>query len=184
VRFFRNQVIVPKRQYAYDALYQLVSSSGRESDTFRQFQSIPSLITPIPLDDSQYVNYYEKYSYDRSGNLLQLSHHGAIQYTRDIYVDHTSNRGVWKQKEQIPDIETFFDKAGNQKELHSGIPLEWDTRNQLSRVNMVVREEGDNDWESYLYDSSGMRIVKRDIKKAQNTTQTGTTIYLPSLELR
>ncbi|WP_255294532.1 hypothetical protein [Bacillus cereus] len=70
IRFFRNQMIEPKRQYTYDALYQLVSSSGPEADSFRQQQSYPSLITPIPLDDSQYVNYFEKYSYDRGGNLI------------------------------------------------------------------------------------------------------------------
>ncbi len=184
IRFFRNQVIAPKCEYTYDALYQLVSSSGRESDTLRQCQSFPPLQTPIPLDASQYVNYSEKYSYDRAGNLLKLSHYGASQYTTNIYIDDNSNRGMWKQGEETPDISTSFDKAGNQKELHSGIPLEWNTRHQLSRVNMVVREEGDNDWEQYLYDGSGMRIVKRNIRQAQNTTQTDQTMYLPSLELR
>ncbi|WP_324656820.1 RHS repeat-associated core domain-containing protein [Bacillus cereus] len=184
IRFFRNQVIAPKCEYTYDALYQLVSSSGRELDTLRQCQSFPPLHTPIPLDASQYVNYSEKYSYDRAGNLLKLSHYGASQYTTKIYIDDNSNRGMWKQGEEIPDIATSFDKAGNQKELHSGIPLEWNTRHQLSRVNIVVREEGDNDWEQYLYDGSGMRIVKRNIRKVQNTTQTDQTMYLPSLELR
>ncbi|MGH0590400.1 RHS repeat-associated core domain-containing protein [Bacillus mycoides] len=184
VRFFRNQRVVPKRQYTYDALYQLVSSSGRESDSVRQHQSFPSLITPIPLDDSQYVNYFEKYNYDRAGNLIKLSHKGASQYTTDIHIDDTSNRGIWKQKNEIPNIADSFDRAGNQKVLFSGIPMEWDARNQLCCVNMVVRDDGDNDWESYIYDSSGIRIVKRNIRKTKTTTQTDTTVYLPGLELR
>ncbi|RJG25195.1 RHS repeat-associated core domain-containing protein [Paenibacillus thiaminolyticus] len=184
VRYFRNQAVAPKRQYAYDALYQLVSSSGRESDSLRQQTSLPPLITPIPLDDSQYVTYAEKYSYDRAGNLIKLSHTGASQYTRNVYVDKSSNRGIWRQGEDIPDIAASFDRAGNQQALFPGRPLEWDTRNQLSRVHMVVREGGDNDWEGYLYDSSGMRIVKRSTRKTQTTTQTDTTLYLPGLELR
>lgn len=184
VRYFRNQAVAPRRQYAYDALYQLVSSSGRESDALRQQPSLPPLITPIPLDDSQYVNYAEKYSYDRAGNLIKLSHNGASQYTTNVYVDKRSNRGIWQQGEDIPDIAASFDRAGNQQALFPGRPLEWDTRNQLSRVHMVVREGGDNDWEGYLYDSSGMRIVKRSTRKTQTTTQTDTTLYLPGLELR
>ncbi|WP_374017571.1 RHS repeat-associated core domain-containing protein [Paenibacillus thiaminolyticus] len=184
VRYFRNQAVAPKRQYAYDALYQLVSSSGRESDALRQQPSLPPLITPIPLDDSQYVNYAEKYSYDRAGNLIKLSHNGASQYTTNVYVDKRSNRGIWRQGEDIPDVAASFDRAGNQRALFPGRPLEWDTRNQLSRVHMVVREGEDNDWEDYLYDSSGMRIVKRSTRKTQTTTQTDMTIYLPGLELR
>ncbi|WCF10749.1 toxin [Paenibacillus thiaminolyticus] len=184
VRYFRNQAVAPKRQYAYDALYQLVSSSGRESDALRQQTSLPPLITPIPLDDSQYINYAEKYSYDRAGNLIKLSHNGASQYTTNVYVDKRSNRGLWRPGEDIPDIAASFDRAGNQQALFPGRPLEWDTRNQLSRVHMVVREGGDNDWEGYLYDSSGIRIVKRCTRKTQITTQADTTLYLPGLELR
>ncbi|MEC0038650.1 RHS repeat-associated core domain-containing protein [Bacillus cereus] len=184
VRFFRNQMIEPKRQYTYDALYQLVSSSGRESDALRQSQLFPSLITPIPLDDSQYVNYFEKYNYDRAGNLVKLSHKGASQYTTDIHIDDTSNRGIWKQKNEMPNITDSFDRAGNQNFLCSGIPMEWDARNQLCCAQMVVRDDEDNDWESYIYDSSGIRIVKRNIRKTKNTLQTDTTVYLPGLELR
>ncbi|QEL82828.1 toxin (plasmid) [Bacillus sp. JAS24-2] len=184
IRFFRNQMIESKRQYTYDALYQLVSSSGREADVFRQQQSFPSLITPIPLDDSQYVNYFEKYSYDRAGNLIKLIHKGASQYTTDISIDDASNRGIRSQRDKIPDIANSFDRAGNQKHLLPGIPMEWDTRNQLCRVNMVVREEEDNDRESYIYDGLGMRLVKRNIRKTKNTTQTDTSVYLPGLELR
>ncbi|MGY1423601.1 RHS repeat-associated core domain-containing protein [Bacillus cereus] len=184
IRFFRNQIIEPKRQYTYDALYQLISSSGREADSFRQQQSYPSLITPIPLDDSQYVNYSEKYSYDRAGNLIQLIHKGASQCNTDICIDDTSNRGIWKQKDEIPNIADSFDRAGNQKVLRSGIPLEWDSRNQLSHVDMVLRENEDNDLEIYTYDSTGIRIVKRNIRKTKTNTQTNTTVYLPGLELR
>ncbi|HDR7760662.1 RHS repeat-associated core domain-containing protein [Bacillus cereus] len=184
VCFFRNQIIVPKRQYTYDTLYRLISSSGRESDTLRQYQSFPSVITPIPLDDSQYVNYSEKYSYDRAGNLIKLSHTGATQYTTNIDVDVASNRGLLSLENNVLNFENYFDRAGNQKILLPGIPMEWDARNQLSRVNMVVREDKENDWEGYLYNSSGMRIVKQDTRKKQDITKTDTTIYLPGLELR
>ncbi|PFN47088.1 RHS repeat-associated core domain-containing protein [Bacillus thuringiensis] len=184
VHFFRNQIIKPKRQYAYDALYQLTSSTGRESDAHRQYQSSCLILSPSSLDNSRYVNYSERYKYDRAGNLIQISHHGINHYTINMLIDTTSNRGIWQRGEEIPDISASFDRAGNQKNLHPGIPLEWNTCNQLSRVNMVVRNKAENDWEGYLYDNSGMRVVKQCIRKRQDIRQTDTTVYLPGLELR
>lgn len=184
VRFFRNQMIKPKRQYTYDALYQLTSSTGRESDAHRQYQSSRLFLSPSSLDNSRYVNYSERYKYDRAGNLIQISHHGANHYTINMLIDMVSNRGIWQRGEELPNISDSFDRAGNQKNLHPGIPLDWNTSNQLSRVNMVVRNKAENDWEGYLYDSSAMRIVKQCIRKRQDITQTDTTVYLPGLELR
>ncbi|PED43227.1 RHS repeat-associated core domain-containing protein [Bacillus cereus] len=184
VHFFRNQIIKPKRQYTYDALYQLTFSTGRESDAHRQYQSSRLFLSPSSLDNSRYANYSERYKYDRAGNLIQISHHGVNHYTTNMLIDTTSNRGIWQRGEELPDISASFDRAGNQKNLHPGIPLEWNTSNQLSRVNMVVRNKAENDWEGYLYDNSGMRIVKQCIRKRQDIMQTDTTVYLPGLELR
>lgn len=184
-RFFRNQKVVPENRYQYDALYQLVSASGRESDANRNYQSFPSGITPIPSDASQYVNYTQSFTYDRGGNLTTIQHNGASQYTTNITVSDKSNRGVWQSgSDPITDVDSWFDARGNLNSLQQGIALNWDGRNQLTQVSPVVREGDVNDSEHYWYGGNSVRVVKRTIQKTANSTQENMVIYLPGLELR
>ncbi|WP_082242555.1 SpvB/TcaC N-terminal domain-containing protein, partial [Yersinia pekkanenii] len=63
----------------------------------------------------------------------------------------------------------------NQQQLQPGQPLQWDARNQLQQVITVKRDDDNNDYESYLYGSDGMRIVKQSIQQ----NQTSKVVYLP-----
>ncbi|OVZ78505.1 toxin, partial [Yersinia intermedia] len=182
-RFYRNQKIVPETTYRYDALYQLIEATGRESDkNSAQSANLPDLVSLT--DGNQYVNYTRRYSYDRGGNLLKIQHTGASNYTTHITVSDTSNHGIQQQDGlTAADIRSQFDAAGNQQQLQPGQPLQWDARNQLQQVITVKREAGNspnNDRESYLYGSDGMRIVKQSIQQ----NQTSKVVYLPGLELR
>lgn len=182
-RFYRNQKIVPETTYRYDALYQLIEATGRESDkNSAQSANLPDLVSLT--DGNQYVNYTRRYSYDRGGNLLKIQHTGASNYTTHITVSDTSNHGIQQQDGlTAADIRSQFDAAGNQQQLQPGQPLQWDARNQLQQVITVKREAGNspnNDYESYLYGSDGMRIVKHSIQQRQ----TSKVVYLPGLELR
>ncbi|HEN3671848.1 TPA: RHS repeat protein [Yersinia enterocolitica] len=186
-RFYRNQKVVPETTYRYDALYQLIEATGRESDSNgAQSASLPALSSLT--DGNQYVNYTRRYSYDRAGNLLKIQHSGASQYSTNITVSDISNHGIQQQDGLNPtDIRRQFDAAGNQQQLQPGQPLQWNERNQLQQVTTVKRQEGDspnNDSESYLYASDGMRIVKHSIQHTNSTRQTSTVTYLPGLELR
>jgi insecticidal toxin complex protein TccC len=186
-RFYRNQKVTPESTYAYDALYQLISASGRESSTnTNQSPSLSALITPIPTDSTQYVNYTRSYTYDCGGNLTQISHNGASQYTTAITVSDTSNHAVQAVSGlTASDVESQFDANGNQNALQSGSPaLAWTLRNELQQVTPVVRGGDDDDKEIYLYDGGNMRIVKQTTQLTGSTTQTQTVIYLPGLELR
>jgi insecticidal toxin complex protein TccC len=186
-RFYRNQKVTPESTYAYDALYQLISASGRESSTnTNQSPGLSALITPIPTDSTQYVNYTRSYTYDRGGNLTQISHNGASQYTTAITVSDTSNHAVQAVSGlTASDVESQFDANGNQNALQSGSPaLAWTLRNELQQVTPVVRGGDDDDKEIYLYDGGNMRIVKQTTQLTGSTTQTQTVIYLPGLELR
>ncbi|MFV8800301.1 RHS repeat domain-containing protein [Yersinia sp. LJYL362] len=182
-RFYRNQKIVPETTYRYDALYQLIEATGRECDANTAQNQQSSALAEL-TDKNQLVNYTRRYTYDRAGNLLKIQHTGATQYTTHITVSHTSNHGIQQQDGlTAADIRSQFDAAGNQQQLQPGQPLQWDARNQLQQVITVKREAGNsanNDSESYLYGSDGMRIVKQSIQQHQ----TSKVLYLPGLELR
>ncbi|MFV8800302.1 RHS repeat-associated core domain-containing protein [Yersinia sp. LJYL362] len=186
-RFYRNQKIVPETTYRYDALYQLIEATGRESDkNSAQSANLPDLISLT--DGNQYVNYTRRYTYDRAGNLLKIQHTGASQYSTHITVSHTSNHGIQQQDGlTAADIRSQFDASGNQQQLQPGQPLQWDARNQLQQVTTVKRSansSANNDRESYLYGSDGMRVVKHSIQHTGSTVQTAKVTYLPGLELR
>ncbi len=187
-RFYRNQKVVPETTYRYDALYQLIEATGRESDNnAAQSASLPALSSLT--DGNQYVNYTRHYSYDRAGNLLKIQHTGASQYSTNITVSDSSNHGIQQQDGDgltAADIRRQFDAAGNQQQLQPGQQLQWNARHQLQQVTTVRRgaENAANDDENYLYASDGMRVMKQSIQHTDNTRQTSTVTYLPGLELR
>uniref|UniRef100_UPI0024B1D847 RHS repeat domain-containing protein n=1 Tax=Yersinia sp. Marseille-Q3913 TaxID=2830769 RepID=UPI0024B1D847 len=159
----------------------------RESDNnCAQSAALPALSSLT--DGNQYVNYTRSYTYDRAGNLLKIQHTGASQYSTHITLSDTSNHGIQQQDGlTATDIRSQFDAAGNQRQLQPGQPLQWDARNQLQQVTTVKRgaeNSASDDYESYLYGSDGMRVVKQSIQHTNNTAQTTTVTYLPGLELR
>ncbi|MGE4776052.1 RHS repeat-associated core domain-containing protein [Yersinia enterocolitica] len=187
-RFYRNQKVVPENIYRYDALYQLIEATGRETDSNgAQSAHLPALSSLT--DGNQYVNYTRRYSYDRAGNLLKIQHTGASQYSTNITVSDSSNHGIQQQDGDgltAADIRGQFDAAGNQQQLQPGQQLQWNARHQLQQVTTVRRgaENAANDDENYLYASDGMRVMKQSIQHTDNTRQTSTVTYLPGLELR
>ncbi|WP_227507674.1 RHS repeat-associated core domain-containing protein, partial [Yersinia thracica] len=186
-RFYRNQKIVPETTYRYDALYQLIEATGRESDNNgAQNAHLPALSSLT--DGNQYVNYTRRYTYDRAGNLLKIQHTGASQYSTNITISDSSNHGIQQQDGlTATDIRRQFDTAGNQQQLQPGQPLQWDTRQQLQQVTTVRRgaeNPANDDYENYLYASDGMRVMKQSIQHTNSTRQTSEVIYLPGLELR
>ncbi len=187
VRYFRNQRIKAVNAYEYDTLYQLTKATGR--------QTINGLIGPqlpefqSPADPSQLENYTQTFSHDPGGNLDVLVHTAASQnQTRRTSTSKYSNRSLPEKADgELPteaEITAGFDFNGNLKLLQPGQTLGWDVRNQLCRVDQVVRENGPNDAEIYLYDGAGLR--QRKIRSAYTGTLTRTheVRYLPGLEIR
>ena len=79
VRFFDNAVVRPQCRYEYDALYQLVTATGREqsgavADAQRDARDLPINPLPHPNDPAAVRNYTETYTYDDLGNLLTMQH--------------------------------------------------------------------------------------------------------------
>ena len=188
--YWRNQATNGSRLFTYDALYQLLSATGRENanNTGMQYSALPVL-----SDGNQYVNYTRSYHYDDSGNLATMTHAGAGNFTRTMTTESTSNRSVQQNDggAQTPDAVTdWFDSNGNLLTLQASAAgsdgLTWDGSNNLQQVTLVSRSSGDNDREIYQY--SGSQRVRKQTRTLMNGETQLWNIdevrYLPGLELR
>ncbi|WP_249731697.1 RHS repeat-associated core domain-containing protein [Pseudomonas syringae] len=183
-RYCDNQLIEPISHYRYDTLYQLIEATGREvRNGASHGPALPGL-QPVPtLDPCQVSNYTQRYSYDAAGNLLQMRHEGAHNFTRNIHVAPDSNRSLPDDDGDV-DFATSFDANGNLLQLVRGQVMGWDARNQLQHITTVQREDGSNDDERYVYDGQGQRCRKISTAQASGRTLTNEVRYLPGLEIR
>jgi len=194
VQHCANQCIEPLRTFAYDSLDQLVVASGWEvrSPTPRG-PALPGYQGQC-LDASQLANYHETYNYDASGNLQEIKHVGAHNFTRRLTTAKGSNRSLLEPNENNEnnnrlltetDLVEAFDENGNLKKLQQGGPtLQWDLRNQLRQVTPVRRDNGQNDSEDYIYDHTGQRLRKVSRRQASGAELIADVRYLPGLEIR
>ncbi|MCA5967953.1 MULTISPECIES: RHS repeat-associated core domain-containing protein [Pseudomonas] len=183
-RHCSGQRIDAVNEYEYDSLYQLIRASGRETALAGIRPELPELAR-LPVDESQLLNYTQRYSYDDAGNLLKLIHKGAQAYTRHMIVDTKSNRALpWSEGNAPPDFDKQFDANGNQQALVAGRALHWDSGNRLIKVDAVTRSEQPEDGEHYAYDASGQRM-RKTAKAMTRTFQHQCDVrYLPGLEIR
>lgn len=181
VAFFRNQQVEHCCTYGYDSLYQLIWSTG--------FEAIHALNAPSATgarDPAQVAGYREDYEYDEAGNLHTLVHAGGNHYTRRTVTAAGSNRSLAVHGEEIPgepEIAAAFDGNGNSRELLRAQALDWDARNQLHGVTPVSRPDGEDDSETYRYDSQGQRLRKSTLRWRQSGSVIRETRYLPGIEL-
>lgn len=184
-RFHDNQRVDATSTYTYDALYQLLSATGREmANAGQQSSALPA---PIPMDGdpSLLSNYTRHYDYDRGGNLIRIRHQGNTSYTTQMQVSPTSNHAVLSTGNLGPaDVEGHFDACGNLRELAPGQPLTWNGRNELQGVTQVRRTGADDDRETYQYDGGGVRTRKTTTSFTSGTTRTAEVLYLPGIEIR
>ncbi|MBX8527649.1 toxin [Pseudomonas cichorii] len=183
VRFFANQRVEPISNYRYDTLYQLIEATGREVNTgASNGPALPGL-QPLPPDPNQISNYTQNYDYDSAGNLLQMRHVGAQNFTRTLRVAEDSNRSL-PEDETDADFDTGFDPNGNQLQLIRGQTLAWDVRNQLQQITTVTRATETSDYERYIYDGQGQRCRKINSTQTSSRSLNNEVRYLPGLEIR
>ncbi|WP_116895578.1 RHS repeat-associated core domain-containing protein [Pseudomonas syringae] len=183
-RYCDNQLIEPISRYRYDTVYQLIEATGREvRNGASHGPALPGL-QPLPtLDPCQVSNYTQRYSYDAAGNLLQMRHEGAHNFTRNMHVAPDSNRSLPDDDGDV-DFATSFDANGNLLQLVRGQVMGWDARNQLQHITTVQREDGSNDDERYVYDGQGQRCRLISTAQASGRTLINEVRYLPGLEIR
>jgi insecticidal toxin complex protein TccC len=174
VRWFANQRIEPVSRYRYDSLYQLTHATGWEAGAAG---GGPTAV----------ANYSQSYRYDAAGNLLELTHVGPQNPGHQLQAARYSNRCLpWHDGKPPSEsqIAEAFDARGNLLLLDQGRRLQWNLRNQLNSVVLVLRVSGADDCENYLYDGAGQRVLKTRSARTAARSLLAQVRYLPALELR
>ncbi|MBT9313994.1 SpvB/TcaC N-terminal domain-containing protein [Leptothoe spongobia] len=200
--FNNNQKVDPVSTYSYDALYRLEEATGRQHMALGQRQRSPlpdeDFVPLQSLNNGQAVeNYIRRYSYDDGGNLYRIRHesnHG--NHTQRLTVSDRSNRAVESdlltatQPQPMAaavEIDRFFDANGNQTRTKGMGPIRWNYRDNIASVTIVDRKEnGLNDVEFYVYDSSGDRVRKVMERYGSGGTvaHVEEVVYLGGVEIR
>jgi RHS repeat-associated protein len=174
-----HDLIDPGCAFTYDSLYRLITSTGRQSPDITSDSYHDGFMGTgfVHLNDtSKLIGYSESYTYDDSGNPLQLVHKtssGTGNFTRDYTVSPTSNHSVptgMVSPTTPPD--SFYDANGNMNALPYVQALIWSYRNTLAGNIVIARQGGPNDGQSFLYDSEGLRAVSVTDQLVNGTTGT------------
>jgi RHS repeat-associated protein len=152
--YFNNQVIAPTGTYTYDALYRLISATGRELTSLGMpsHEDFPDNIPCPNRDPNALQNYTQKYEYDEVGNIKQLSSDGSrSHWVRDYIYDQANNRLL---RHSGTTNEYYYDDHGN----ITGMPhlhfLRWDYRDQFYNTSNGTYSS------FYSYDAQGNRTRK------------------------
>ncbi|SFW15381.1 SpvB/TcaC N-terminal domain-containing protein [Chitinophaga sancti] len=170
--FCNNQLVEPLMGYTLDAIYRLINASGRQhigiqknTHTNGFKQSIYAQLCPTaPLNDQQQLeNYAEHYTYDDSGNLVELNHTAkSASWTRVMNVPASSNRAI--PQDEPTDA---YDADGNLLQLNNLYGITWNYRNNISGITTIAREDA-NDADYYVYDHAGERVRKVTTQKVND----------------
>jgi RHS repeat-associated protein len=176
--FFNNNAVTPSCDYVYDAVYRLITATGREHigqnqpvSPYDEFRT--SL--PMPGDAMAMRNYTQQYEYDAVGNIIQMIHAaGTGSWTRTYHYEAANNRLKNHTVSGIPE-NLLYDSHGNILSLAHLPVLTWDFRDQLQQINL-----GGGGTVYYVYDAAGQRI-RKVIERQDGTKEE--RLYLNGVEL-
>ncbi len=207
--YFNGEVVSPSTQYQYDALYRLISASGREhiGQTTQQPPETRSDLKPHydsndwtrrnlphPNDAQAMRNYTETYEYDGVGNILAMIHQAmGGGWTRHYDYEASNNRlrttslpGDGNDVKQLPS-RYRYDLHGNMIQMPHLPLMQWDFKDQLQATSQQVRNDGGKSEMTYfVYDASGQRIRKiteRQADAGQTPKRMKERIYLGGFEI-
>ncbi len=168
------------RLFGYDAIYRLISATGREH-TSREPKPEEPWLQAMTHTDQNMDNtraYTRQYTYDKAGNMLQLRHNttGNGNFTR-TFVPKTDNNQLASYRQGTdnsnPTATSFsitYDANGNMTQEGLSRNYYWNHADQLHAFRQEA--SGSVSLEArYLYDAAGQR-VKKIVKKNGNTTST------------
>ncbi|CAG0978749.1 MAG: hypothetical protein OIN86_04975 [Candidatus Methanoperedens sp.] len=189
--YFNGQVVNPKTEYRYDAIYRLIEASGREhigqgslptwNDEFMTSLSHPN-------NGQSMRNYFEFYDYDEVGNILHFDHKAqngnwvrAYEYNEPSLIEPDKNnnrlsRTIVHPDGQQPVSEQYtHDPHGNMISMPHLQNMEWDFENRMQQI-----EKG-HEKAYYSYDAADQRI--RKVVEKNNGTLIEDRIYLGGVEV-
>jgi RHS repeat-associated core domain len=193
-------------EFEYDALYQLISATGRVHQGLLQHDyadrrgqaGVPADwgkgTRHITLNNGAAVERYTRmYAYDEAGNIKSIKHIGVSQnWTRQIWTSGSSNRSLPLldlNGTAVSNPESRFDANGNCIYLPHLRNLEWNYRNNIAKAIIIDRsaQGKPNDEEYYVYGGNGMRVRKisqRVVDVANGTVELTEKIYLDGCEIK
>lgn len=183
--FFQNQQVSAVNRYAYDAVYRLKESTGRENfktdQAPGQVEDDPFSVR-FPVDQAGALrNYTQSYDYDSTGNIQQMRHAAAGgSWTRNYEAALDSNRltSTW-QGDLSRATRYRHDAHGNMLNLanvSTAQSVRWDYRDMIRAFNLLG-----GGWAYYNYDAGKQR--SRKVIENQNGAKQWERIYLGGLEI-
>lgn len=172
------------KDYTYDPINRLVESVGRKD---------------MASEGAKHglVRYAEKYSYDRTGNILSIRCcHNNSKYPSRTKQYHY-NDAVLLQKgkftNRLSEIEVggktesfVYDAHGNVTSMAGFSVMQWDFQNQLRKSSRQVISDKQPETTYYVYSADGNRVRKVTERKADTDKQPARlydTLYLGGLEI-
>jgi RHS repeat-associated protein len=155
VVFFRNRRVEPSADYIYDAIYRLVSATGREQlgingggalpPTATSYHDLPRTGLLSPSDGNAMGIYTEQYQYDAVDNFTQFIHRGSDPvnpgWTRSYFYNEASLLEPGKVSNLLtrtmvsgstPLNEPYtHDVQGNMASMPQLQAMQWNFNNQL-----------------------------------------------------
>lgn len=185
---YNDQLVKALNEYEYDALYRLVSATGREhigqtgidnnkraDFNYRNFP-FTNLTPPGPNDANAFRNYSERYTYDKAGNMLEQNHNAGAtgSWTRTFEYKNPNNQ-LTKTEVGLFNFSYDYDAHGNMKNMEHLSDLFWDFHDQLKEVDL-----GGGGTAYYVYDAGGQR-VRKIIERNDKTKKE--RLYLGTIEI-
>ncbi len=189
--YYANAVVPAGNEYVYDAVYRLVSATGREHRSRSAFPQTragegPALHAPLPGDGRAMRRYRELYAYDAVGNPLALVHEaqgGNWTRTYAYAVRDGLPQGNRLVQTTIGSVaEPYaYDPNGNMIRMPHLRALGWDARDRLASAQQQARGRERAEHETYASDSAGSRLRKQSVRS--DGTVRRERAYLGSFEL-
>jgi RHS repeat-associated protein len=189
--YFKNHVVSPSNEYAYDALYRLICAGGREhagkpGEPETTFSDAARMNQPSPSDGHALHRYREQYEYDAVGNILELLHLAQDgQWSRHYHYGEANagavdNRLTSTRVGQCREAYAY-DAAGNTTRMPQLRHLGWDFKNQLCVTRRQETNIGSGESTYYVYDSTGARV--RKVTERPSGSKKSERAYLGGFEI-
>lgn len=199
--YVANERVDAVSRYVYDALYRLVSASGREHAAAAGLEQTPQIEALPCVADHTFRNYTQSYGYDAVGNILRMQHHARAgswtrryQYAFDDLDHQPASNRLWRtwQGSEAWDAGNTTQKVVYQHDAHGSLlnlgsvpqdfHLNWDHRDMISSIHLG------NGWAYYQYGADKQRSRKwidRSVQQSGGNTQdiSEERLYLGGLEI-
>ena len=131
--YFNNQVIAPTGTYTYDALYRLLTATGRELTSLQlpTHDDFPNNIPCPNTATNAMQNYTHNYQYDALGNMLQMQSVGS--WTRNYEYNNPMNNNYLLGHGS--GTEYTYDAHGNMLTMPHLTTMNWDYLDQLQSAS-------------------------------------------------